>query len=121
PWQRAEVDQQGLEGSRFEAARDGVARVGRMPVDQELRCEDTPAVLTHRHMDVRGSKDADQRVLDRLDRTKVVLAFRIAQETPVSLKILVESGGLATARMNVRPGMIDLPDLHERIPDRLTR
>jgi hypothetical protein len=60
---------------------------------------------------------------DQADRwmRHLVLTFRIAQESPVSLKVPVESGWLTTARMHVGTRVIDLPDLHERVADRLTR
>ena len=92
--QRVEVDQQGLERPRFETLEDAVSRVGGMAVDQQLRREHAPPVLADGDMNMRGSEDADQRVLDGFDRAEVVLALRIAQESPVSLEVLVEPGWL---------------------------
>ena len=119
--QRAEIYQQGLEGPRFEILDDAVSCVGGMSVDQQLRCEHPSAVLTDGDMNMRGSKDADQRVLDRFDGPEVVLAFRIAQESPVPLKVLVEPGWLTTTGVHVGTRVVDLPDLDERIAHRLTR
>ena len=74
-----------------------------MAVDEQLRREHAPAVLADRHVNVRGPKDADERVVDRLDGAEVVLALRVAQEAPVSLEVLVEPGGLTAARVHVEP------------------
>src|SRR5688572_12155605 len=92
-----------------------------MPVDKQLRREHAAAVLADGDMNVRGAEDADERVIDRLDRAEVVLALRVAEEASVSLKVAVETGWLAAARVHVRAGPVDLPDLHESIPHRLTR
>ena len=92
-----------------------------MPVDQQLRREHAPAVLADRDVDVRGPEDADERVVDRFDRPEVILALGVAEEAAVPLEILVEAGGLTAAGVHVRPGVVDLPDLDERVADRLAR
>ena len=71
------------------AAQDGVARVRGMPFDQDLRRKDAPAVLAHRHVDVRGAKNTHERVLDRLDGAEVVLALGVGEEPAVALEVLV--------------------------------
>src|SRR5678815_3558682 len=53
----------------------GVARIGGMPLHQNLRGEDPAAVLTDRNVNVRRAEHAEERVLDGLDRAEVIVSF----------------------------------------------
>lgn len=61
------------------------------------------------------------RIRHRLDRPKIILPRRRRQKPPIPLKILIPLPRLPVEpmRMNIRPLMIHLPNLNQRIPHRL--
>ena len=60
-----------------------------------------------------------ERVFDRLDRPEVVTTLRIGQEAPVALEVGIEPRRLTSAGVDVGASLIDLPDLDNRVADRL--
>ena len=90
-----------------------------MTFDHHLCRQDSPAIPADNEVDVWSSKLPLERVSDRLDRPKIVLASGVRKETPVSLKVGITTPCVLTILMDVRAPVIDLPDLDQGIADRV--
>ncbi len=69
----------------------------------------------HREVNVRRPAG----IRDRLDRTEVILARRTGEKPPEALEVAIAAFAIAAPRVQIRAVIVDLPDLDQRIAQRL--
>lgn len=84
-----------------------------MSVDEQLRREDSFAVLAHADVNVWRAAG----IGDRFNRAEVILALRVGQEAAVALEVFVAAVSITAARMQICAVIVDLPNLDEGVAD----
>src|SRR5579872_3994963 len=101
-----------------DAHKNAVPRVPRLAADVALGGEPVPPLHLDGEVDMRRAS----RVGDRFDGAEVVLAGRTREKAPEPLEVGIARAAVCAvgaAAVDVRPFAIHLPDLHDRVPDRM--